>query len=752
MRKTELPVWTVGGPLPKRWTFLFAMREINSRSEKILNFIAQLAPLMPETLRVGVLVTSRLYAEQSAAAAMRLLIGLEDGRPNFTEANIRIATYPVPTEHYSHAAGINLLLDLFPMDTMPGKKGDDEVDDFVFLFHDDIEIEEDTPEFVALWLQDIANTLLLPDVGLLVPRMSGDCPSPIQAQVCHYSSNQHWYYDCTEYVSEAALFFKMSTFRQCVGRIPDRLSGYGFQGTHIQKRMSVDNRRTVVFHTLAVYHEGNETYGLLGERAVQQKRWDNIRAYCGLNGVSHEYEQRPGENRIAVGAIRNAWAIVVDSKRQVQDAMKYKGNIDEWAIIDASPGRRIFDYWCELRRLGKHRRVSYVPLPDETPPDESDFLERLATSLPSTNHVTISDLRRKHAFSQSSGVRVRAGFDYLHISRIKELHLGFLSGCGIGDLIMTTPGIAALKRQYPDLAIHCHAGWECGEVFRENPDVEGFHVYSPRSNRIPIDIYPASGGNANEGTIRHLFMVLGVPVRQQADRRMRLFLSPDEISGAINLLHQYANSWAGERSRFIGVQVHGSWATKQWAHLKRFVSLLLEKEPQTYVVLLGHRLERGYGVGDLLTHERVIPLMSKGTVRQALATVALMDKFVGFDSGLTVAAAALHTPTVALVGSHNPRGLIGDSEAPNMVFIRERTPNGCLKKYGRSCRSSFRLFGQNCPLRQQGSLGADCIDDITPEEVYRHLAALPDFDGLPLKERYAKPAYIGGRYLTGSGS
>jgi ADP-heptose:LPS heptosyltransferase len=293
---------------------------------------------------------------------------------------------------------------------------------------------------------------------------------------------------------------------------------------------------------------------------------------------------------------------------------------------------------------------------------------------------------------------------------------------GVGDALMMTAAIHEFKRQNPHVRIVCHHRWEAGRLWEHNADIDEVRIYDPFQNPPPPEVVDFGVCQTGEGTVRNVYALLGLECGEWEDRKFYYYVQEDERCAAISRLsaENLKNGW------IVGIQQHGGFTAKNWKRTRALVNLLLKRG--AWVLTFGQEKERCLSMPK---HPQLINLERKLSLREAIAVVSLCDAFVGFDSGLTYAAAAVETPIVALYGPHDARGLIADANVPNMSVFRKRTPQDCEQRFGHSCMVAGN-WGSSCPLR--AGCGADCIDEIRATEVLAELEKLPRWN-VPLEDR-----------------
>jgi heptosyltransferase-2 len=326
----------------------------------------------------------------------------------------------------------------------------------------------------------------------------------------------------------------------------------------------------------------------------------------------------------------------------------------------------------------------------------------------------------------------------------------------VGDAIMTTPAIQAIRQNFPDAKISILAKPWVKDVFAANPCIDhiifydSMHRHKGLRGQVRMAKELAEQGldlaillqNAFEAAwlaylariprragyntdARSLLLTHSVPLKKETKKihqvyyylRMleglgletegepKLFLSPppDAATWAQKALFE---AGVREGDDLIGINPGAAYGpAKRWLP-ERFVELarMLTRQADAKVVVFGTNADRKVGEGALATApERVINMAGKTTLGQAMALMARCRVFITNDSGLMHVAAALHVPLVAIFGSTNPvtTGPFSD----RVVIVRKDIDcSPCLKAV---CTVDFR-----------------CMKAITTEEVYEAALSL----------------------------
>ena len=273
----------------------------------------------------------------------------------------------------------------------------------------------------------------------------------------------------------------------------------------------------------------------------------------------------------------------------------------------------------------------------------------------------------------------------------------------LGDVILVTPSLRAIRRQFPHSHITLAVGRAAYEVIARCPYVNDILIYDPRGkdrglhrffafiHRLKQDQYDLSIDLQNSRRSHILAFLAGIPVRvgyrrkcgwllsravrlprvvltpiahQQyllrhvgvspGDPALELWPSPLDEEQAARILSQ-ASGKAGRS--IVGMHPGGSvrWKTKRW-DVQRWASLIDALAKQNVsVVVTGGSNERA--LGEAITRlTRSNPLIAIGETRllELACLIKRCDVFVTHDTAPLHLAAAVGTPILALFGPTDP--------------------------------------------------------------------------------------------------
>jgi ADP-heptose:LPS heptosyltransferase/GT2 family glycosyltransferase len=236
----------------------------------------------------------------------------------------------------------------------------------------------------------------------------------------------------------------------------------------------------------------------------------------------------------------------------------------------------------------------------------------------------------------------------------------------IGDVLLTTPVIHALKNKYPESVISVTT--EHGYVFRDNPEVS-FSL--PKEHRwirdefydIFYDLNLAYENSPEKHIVQAYADVCGITIQ---DWHLRLYTREQDTNFAESILKD--GDWIALHLRSLG------WPGKEWPSYKfNRLSAMLRKNGRKVVLI-------GDGSSDPVPND--CDLRGKTTFHRLAAVIKKSKILVGGDSLPLHIAQAVGTPVVGLFGdTFSDKRLIPGSKAIGIFAAKDRVPClGCHHK------------------------------------------------------------------------
>ncbi|MBI3323820.1 MAG: lipopolysaccharide heptosyltransferase II [Candidatus Omnitrophica bacterium] len=341
----------------------------------------------------------------------------------------------------------------------------------------------------------------------------------------------------------------------------------------------------------------------------------------------------------------------------------------------------------------------------------------------------------------------------------ERLRIAVIKFSAVGDVVLITPSLRALRERFPQSHITVVVGRESRELLHRCPYVDDLVVFDLarqgswlglaglgwRLARAQVDLVVdfqnnrrshwlgwLSGAPQRYGfagrrwsgllshraipperpvpPVEHQFRILQLLGVQNAPQQLELWPGPPDEARVDALLKE---GWIAENQPLIAVHPGARWNSKRWP-TERFAQLAdkLASEMKARVILTGSGGERAL-CEEIHRLSEVKPLVTAGrtSLNELAALLRRCKAFVGGDSAPLHIAAAGGTPTVALFGSTDPV-----RHAPPV--LSDRRPGGPpaarlkLLRVQIPCSPCYR---QVCPRRGAGHM--ECMRRISVEEV-----------------------------------
>jgi heptosyltransferase-3 len=316
----------------------------------------------------------------------------------------------------------------------------------------------------------------------------------------------------------------------------------------------------------------------------------------------------------------------------------------------------------------------------------------------------------------------------------------------IGDVIVTTPVIDVLRRQFPEARIEFLVEPAAAPVLDGYPGLDERLVFekskfwfwvrdlrrrrydwvldfmnNPRTAQLSL----ASGAPVRVGFVVPFWSLVythRVP-RPKGDvyavQNKCALLRPLGVSAPVDLLPRLAvvnaefdalHSWwsaAGldKASERVAVMPKHRHEIRQWPALKfkETIRQLLRK-PGRHIVLVGGADERMYLEAVARDFQDRVALLPAGSLHRAAAVLSRCDVAVTNDSGLMHLAVAVGTPTVTVYGPTSPGS-----------WNPQRPPHRFVQAEGLACLVCNR---DRCPFRHE------CMEWVSPDRVVAETEAV----------------------------
>jgi lipopolysaccharide heptosyltransferase II len=329
------------------------------------------------------------------------------------------------------------------------------------------------------------------------------------------------------------------------------------------------------------------------------------------------------------------------------------------------------------------------------------------------------------AINSTSYLRKTKPIDTFAVQKILLINLQ-----GIGDIVMTTAFLRALKEKWPDAQIDylCYKNngelleqdFRITKIFKRNKEgifnidfIQMLKKIRTERYDIVINLFPAQHSalltlfsNA-EYKLGNLYGTvatsnnLTVPdmphtwdIRENA-KHIALQLQLEEYDEADLSLEITEKLTDAKLKNSIAINPFATWKSKNWPQ-ERWVELIqqLLKTWKGYLVILGgpHDVAQSKIIEKIINNKRVINKTGQLTLKQTAAVLKHSQLFITTDSGLLHIAIAMQTKTVALFGVTDPDILV--SGANNLEICSSYSE--CPKKYQFNHNNEPHDYAQEC--------------------------------------------------------
>ena len=276
---------------------------------------------------------------------------------------------------------------------------------------------------------------------------------------------------------------------------------------------------------------------------------------------------------------------------------------------------------------------------------------------------------------------------------------------GIGDLLMMTPGIHALKMKFPKSEINLAIPKRYFPVFEGNDDVKLIDIESdffshltfnkwynftdcpaarkesmtaPRVRKSRIDIF-SSALNVSSISGRNM------------SKKPRYFLNEAEL----NLAGDFWKNNELTEKIVIGVQLHSDETYRDYPHMEKLVEKLSEKFS---VLIFDSEIINGF------EFENVIKIHNL-PIRKAFAIAHKCDVIIAPDSSFIHFAAAFDISTIALFGPID--GKVRTKHYPKCTYLSVKDLLGCMPCWR----------NESIPCKLTGMRTSECMKQIPVNQI-----------------------------------
>jgi len=316
---------------------------------------------------------------------------------------------------------------------------------------------------------------------------------------------------------------------------------------------------------------------------------------------------------------------------------------------------------------------------------------------------------------------------------LSSLHILVIKIGSIGDVVLVTASLKAIRKKYPHAKIHCLVGKESRKILHNCPYLDGIIVYdvkgkdrgwmrlikfSKKLRKYRFDIVidfqnnrkshllsylslskksygfdnkkwgfllsnPVKGDYRDLPPVAHQFKVLEkVGIRYQGKAYLELWPSLKDKQYAQTLLE---SEWLGNKTNIVGINIAASlkWQTKNWPieQIARVCDTLSTKNIR--VVITGIDKDKPLARHLLsITKSKPANFVGKTDILQLAALIKMCKVFVTPDSAPLHIAASMQIPVIALFGPTDSGRHI--PPAKRIIILEKKL--ACAPCYSSHCR------------------------------------------------------------------
>lgn len=393
----------------------------------------------------------------------------------------------------------------------------------------------------------------------------------------------------------------------------------------------------------------------------------------------------------------------------------------------------------------EHEKTGLLVMPKDTEQMGREVLRLIKDNVLAKSIVDEAKkkLLREYTLKQMAD-RTLAVYEELQTS----LNILVMKISAIGDVVLITAALKAIRKKYPKAKIYCLVGKESRKILINCPYLDGIIVYDHKhkdkglfkflrlarklrkyrfdkiidfqNNRkshlltalsFPRESYgynnkkygflltdPVKNPEPNLPAVAHQFQILkmlGIPYKENVS--LELWPSAQDKKYVDNLLQ---SEWLGDSNKMVGICISASskWKTKSWSlqHMAELCDLLSAQNIRVIVTGIPEEREKAVTLVSL-TKSKPAVFVGKTDIQQLSVLIKKCRVYVTPDTASMHVAAAVGTPIVALFGPtdsqrHKP-------PAREIAIIQKRLD--CVPCYNPDCR-----IGSHA-----------CMKEITPQEV-----------------------------------
>jgi ADP-heptose:LPS heptosyltransferase len=280
---------------------------------------------------------------------------------------------------------------------------------------------------------------------------------------------------------------------------------------------------------------------------------------------------------------------------------------------------------------------------------------------------------------------------------------------GIGDLLMMTPGIHALKKKYPKSEINLAIPKRYFPIFEGNEDVKLLDIEGDFFNHLKFHKWhnftdcPAArkesltAPRVKKSRIEIFSSALNINFHSKINmcKKPRFFFNEEELEYASD----YWKKSGLSDKKVIGIQLHSDETYRDYPLMEK----LVENISKRFTVMLFD--------GEVISgfeYENVIKIQHL-PIRKAFALAQKCNVIIAPDSSFIHFAAAFDIPTIALFGPID--GKVRTKHYPNCTYLSAKEIFGCLPCWR----------NETLPCKLTGMRTSECMKQIPVNQIIKTL-------------------------------
>lgn len=280
---------------------------------------------------------------------------------------------------------------------------------------------------------------------------------------------------------------------------------------------------------------------------------------------------------------------------------------------------------------------------------------------------------------------------------------------GIGDLLMMTPGIHALKKKYPASEIELAIPKRYFPIFENNNDVKLLDIEHDFFNHLKYDKWfnftdcPAArkesmtSPKVRRSRIEIFSSALKINFisRLSMSKKPRFIFSEDEL----NYASEQWKELGLENKKVIGVQLHSDETYRDYPLMEDLVEQLAKNY---FVMLFDGEVISGFEFKNVIKVQNL-------SIRKAFSLAHKCDVIIAPDSSFVHFAAAFDIPTIALFGPID--GKVRTKHYKSCTYLSATEIFGCLPCWR----------NEEIPCKLTGMRTSECMKSIPVSKIIKTL-------------------------------